>query len=114
MDEEDGKRFLVWRIIGLVLVMAQVTVSVLLMLSIIRMNVLVWWIVLLIGVGLMLLLAFSVVPLCLSKKRLIVLRILGMIISIACITGGILAFQYTNAFNGFLDKVSQVYCVYFG
>ena len=108
MDEEDGKRFLVWRIIGLVLVMAQVTVSVLLVLSIIRMNVLVWWIVLLIGVGLMLLLAFSVVPLCFSKKRLIVLRILGMIISIACVTGGLFAFQYTNAFNGFLDKVSQV------
>ena len=45
-------------------------------------------------------------PIIFRKKHFGVFRYICIIVSIICIAGSIFAFRYTNAMNGFLDKVS--------
>lgn len=102
------KKWRLWLWWGeLVLMLAQVAMSVVLMLSLVRMDILKWQWLVLIGVGLVVMLALAVVPLCFRRKPMIALRIVGMVVSVVVIAGGIFALRYVNAFNGFLDKVSQ-------
>ena len=90
----------------LILALAQVAVSVILMSSLVRMNILKWQWIVLIGVGLLVLLVLTILPLFFRKKPIIAWRIVGMIVSVTVLTGGVFALRYVNAFNGFLDKIT--------
>ncbi|MBR3236565.1 LCP family protein [Candidatus Saccharibacteria bacterium] len=99
------KRRILWYI-GAALVAVQAVTSVLLAVSIIRMEILEMWVVILIIVSLILLLMICMAPIIFRKKHFGVFRYICIIVSIICIAGSIFAFRYTNAMNGFLDKVS--------
>lgn len=101
------KNYLVWRIIGLLLTLAQAVVSVMCLVSVARLHILDSWVVVLAAVILAVLLVLCVTMFFVKKKPLLALRVLCMVVSAACIAGGIFALRYTNAFNAFLDKVSS-------
>lgn len=103
----ESKKYLVWRIIGAVLVVAQVIVSALLLISLIKMGILAQWILWLIAIGLVVLGAICAIPLFIKKKSILVVRILCMILSVLVIAGGIFAYRYAEAFNSFLDRISS-------
>lgn len=98
---------LIWRIVSSVFVLAQIVVSVLCLIALYRMNILESWIVAL-ATGLLVVVAgLCLIPVFI-KKPIIVTRIICMIVSVACIAGGVFALRYMQAFNSFLDKVSLV------
>lgn len=107
MKERLSKNYLVWRILGAVLVLVQVVVSVLFMISLIKMGILKQWMVWLVVIGLIVACAICMVPVFVKKKAMIVARILCMVLSALVVAGEIFVYQYTNAFNVFLDKVSS-------
>ena len=93
--------------IDIALVIAQAVVSVILAVSLIRMNILEMWIVCLTIAVLVILLAVCIVPLFLKKKKLIAWRVINIIISIVCIAGGIFALRYTGSLNSLFDKIAD-------
>lgn len=96
---------IIWRIISSVFVLAQIVVSVLCLIALYRMNILESWIVAL-ATGLLVVVAgLCLIPVFI-KKPIIVTRIICMVVSVACIAGGVFALRYMQAFNSFLDKVS--------
>lgn len=111
MEEESTtkakqkKKGMVWWVMCLVLMMVQTAVSALLAMSLLKTSILSQWIVataIAVLVGLWLV---TVVPL-FFKKRLLPVRIINIVLSVACVVGGVFALRYTNAVNSFLDKVS--------
>ena len=78
-----------------------------LIISLIRMNILEAWIVALVTGLLVVVAGLCLIPVFI-KKPIIVTRIICMIVSVACIAGGVFALRYMQAFNSFLDKVSLV------
>ena len=85
----------------------QTAVSVILVASIIKMGILnVKWVALIIA-GLAVALILVALGLFLPKKAKKTIYTICSILSIAVIAGCIFAYQYTNSFNSFLDKISQ-------
>ncbi|MBR3143743.1 LCP family protein [Candidatus Saccharibacteria bacterium] len=101
-----SRESLIWRIIGLVLALAQVAVSALLVISLIRINILESWIVA-VAIGLLVILfALCMVPVFIKRKKYYAMRIMCMVVSVVVIVGGIFAFRYTDSLNNLLDKVA--------
>lgn len=101
------KQILIWRIVGGVLLVAQVLISTLLAVSLIKIGILEQWLVMLIIIGLIVLSVVCIIPLFIKKKLSIGLRVICVVISLVTIVGGMFAFRYTDAFDAFLDKVSM-------
>jgi len=102
----DTKKGL-WKGFGIALVAAQAVTSILLMISIIAAKILTGQIVFIIGAVLLVLLAMSALKLIFEKNASQGSKIACAAISIVCIIGTIFVFRYSNAFNGFLDKVTS-------
>ena len=96
-----------WRGFGIALVATQAVTSILLMISIIVAKILTGQIVFIIGAVLLVLLAMSAIKLIFEKNASQGSKIACAAISIVCIIGTIFVFRYSNAFNGFLDKVTN-------
>ena len=111
MSEFSKKQFnskkTLWKGFGAVLVGAQAVTSILLMVSIIAAKILTGQVVAIIGAVLVVLLAMSALKLIFEKNASEGSKIACVAISIVCIIGTVLAFRYSNAFNGFLDKVTS-------
>ncbi len=95
-----------WKGFGIALVATQAVTSILLMVSIIAAKILTGQIVFIIGAVLLVLLAMSAIKLIFEKNASQGSKIACAAISIVCIIGTIFVFRYSNAFNGFLDKVT--------
>lgn len=95
-----------WKGFGAVLVGAQAVTSILLMVSIITAKILTGQVVAIIGAVLLVLFAMSALKLIFEKNASEGSKTACVAISIVCIIGTVLAFRYSNAFNGFLDKVT--------
>lgn len=100
------KQTLVWRVIEGILLVAQVTVSIILASSLIKIGIFENWVVFLTIIGLAVLCIISAIPLLIKRRLIIVLRIIGILLSIIVITSGVFVLRYTNALDAFLDKVS--------
>lgn len=100
------KQTLVWRVIEGILLVAQVAVSIILALSLVKIGIFENWIVFLVIIGLTVLCIISAIPLFIKRKMIITLRIIGILLSIIVTAGGLFALRYTNAFDAFLDRVS--------
>ncbi|MBR3138443.1 LCP family protein [Candidatus Saccharibacteria bacterium] len=98
---------LAWIVIKTLFVLAQLVVFVLLSISLIRMGVLTGWLVALIIGVLGLLLLFNIVGLLVRQKTSLAMQIICTVVSAICIAGGIFALRYTDAFNGFLNKITE-------
>lgn len=102
----SSKKSLIWRIIGLALALVQVVVSVMLVISLIRMNILETWIVA-VAIGLLVILsALCMVPVFIKRKKYYAMRLMCMVVSVVVIAGGIFAFRYTESLNNLFDKIS--------
>ena len=96
-----------WKGLGALLVAAQAITSVMFLISLITMNIISgFWIAVVIAV-LVVLLGFSAIKLLLQNKVSTVTKVICGIISVACIAGTIVAFRYTNAFNSFVNKITN-------
>ncbi|MBR2709072.1 LCP family protein [Candidatus Saccharibacteria bacterium] len=97
----------VYRVVALLLAVAQLVVATICVVSLVRMDFLETWMIVLVAGVFAILFVICIMPLVVWKrKKLIPLRIICMIISITCIAGGIFALRYTDSINAFLDKVS--------
>ena len=92
--------------IGLLILLAQAAVSILLIISVIRLNILETWITSLVIGALILLFILCGVPLLFRKRPMWALRIICVLVSVLCIGGGAFALRYTESFNTFFDKIS--------
>ena len=97
----------VWIILKAILVIIQAIVSVLLVISLIRMGIIGTWIIAIVAVVLLILLVLNVIVLVVMKKTKVWMQIVCTIIAMICIGGGIFTYRYTNAFNSFLDRISS-------
>lgn len=95
-----------FRALGFGLVAAQFITSALLVVSLITTNVLHKRLIILITIVLALLALLSGAKLLTKKQVSKPTKVACTIISLACIAGSIVAFRYSNAFNGFLDKIT--------
>ena len=93
--------------IGLLLVGAQIITSVLLMVSLITMNIISGKWIFLVGGVLLILAALSIIKLIAQKKASLGSKIACGTISIVAIVLSVFALRYTDAFNGFLNKVTK-------
>lgn len=93
--------------VGLLLVGAQIITSVLLMVSLITMNIISGKWIFLVGGVLLILAALSIIKLIAQKKASLGSKIACGMISIVAIILSIFALRYTDAFNGFLNKVTK-------
>lgn len=99
---------ILYKTLRVLLVAVQTAVSVILVASIIKMGILnAKWVALIIA-GLTVSLILVALGLFLPKKAKKTIYTICSILSIAVIAGCIFAYQYTNSFNNFLDKISQV------
>lgn len=107
--ESERTRFTpIWRSAKFLLVVAQFITSVLLMVSLISTNILSGkWIFLASGI-LVVLFAFSAFILLKRKKVSVFTEVICGLLSVTAIVLSVVAFRYTDAFNGFLNKVTQV------
>lgn len=93
--------------VGLLLVGAQILTSVLLMVSLVTMNILTGrWIALAGGV-LAILAILSAIKLLFQKHASVAAKVACGAISVIAIVLSVFALRYTDAFNGFLNKVTQ-------
>lgn len=96
-----------WKGLSALLVGAQAVTSVMFLISLITMNIISgFWIAVVIAV-LVVLLGFSAIKLLLQNKVSTITKVICEIISVACIAGTIVAFRYTSAFNGFVNKITN-------
>lgn len=93
-------------IIAALLVAAQAVVSVLLVVSVFRMNVLPVWANIAFTVVMAISFIICALPLIFTKKRWLVFRVICIILSVLCVGGGVFALRYTDSINAFLDKIS--------
>lgn len=89
-----------------VLLVAQLIVSVAVMVSLIGTNILPIWLIVAFGVLLAGILALNVMKLLVQKNDSLTAKIICAVLAVVCIAGGIFAMRYTDAFNGFLGKIS--------
>ncbi len=86
----------------------QAVLSVLLVISVFRMNVLPTWAAAVFAVTMAVSFIICILPIVFPKKKWIPFRVICFIISLLCIGGSIFALRYTDSINSFLDKVSFV------
>lgn len=98
---------IIWRGVGLVVVVAQAIISFMLVISMINTGIVASWITILVAIVLTALLTFNVVKLLVQNKTSTVTRIVCMVLGIICIIGGVFAMRYTGAFNEFLNRVTE-------
>ena len=96
----------IWFYLRIGIIVVQAIASVVFLVSLISMNILGMKWVVLIGLVLLALLAFCGIMLLSKKGTNKIVQEICIVISALCIAGSILAFQYTNAFNGFLSRVT--------
>lgn len=106
-DDEPVRTNPFWRSAKFVLVVAQFVTSVLLMVSLISTNILSGKWIFLAGFILVVLFAFSTFMLLKRKKVSVFTEAICGLLSVAAIVLSVVAFRYTDAFNGFLNKVTQ-------
>ena len=97
----------IWRALGFVLVLAQTISSVLLIISLLNTNVLNSTILIIVAIILISLLIICATKLFIQKSPSTSARIICAIISIICIAASIFALRYTDAINGFLNKITE-------
>lgn len=96
-----------WPILGLILVAAQIITSVLLMISLITMNIISGRWIALVGGILTILAILSAIKLLFHKNASNASKIACGTVSVIAIVLSIFALRYTDAFNGFLNKVTE-------
>ena len=96
-----------WPILGLILVAVQIITSVLLMISLITMNIISGRWIALVGGILTILAILSAIKLLFHKNASNVSKIACGTVSVIAIVLSIFALRYTDAFNGFLNKVTE-------
>lgn len=102
-----GRTPAIWRSLGFILVAVQTVTSVLLMVSLITMNIISGPIIFLVAGVLLILLAFSTIKLLVQKKTAVFTKVACSLISLICIILSVFAYQYTDAFNSFLNKITD-------
>ena len=106
-NDKVNKKRTAWKGLGLLLVGAQAITSILLMVSLISMNIISGQWIFLVGGVLVVLLALSGIKLIAQERTSIATRIACGAISVVCVALSIFALRYTDAFNTFLNKVTQ-------
>lgn len=108
MDEvkKDNKN-LVWKGVGSILVIIQAVTSVLLLISLISMNIISGYLVALMILLLIVFLGLSVIKLILQKRASTAGKVFSGVVSVVAIALSIFALRYTDAFNGFLNKITN-------
>ena len=96
-----------WPILGLILVAVQIITSVLLMISLITMNIISGRWIALVGGILTILAILSAIKLLFHKNASNASKIACGAVSVIAIVLSIFALRYTDAFNGFLNKVTE-------
>ena len=94
-------------VIGLLFAVAQAVVSVLLVVSVFRMNVLPDWANIIFAFVMAVIFIICALPLVFYRKRWTAFRIICIILSFLTIGGGVFALRYTDSINAFLDKISM-------
>lgn len=107
IEKEPIKKNKNWKGVGALLVTAQAITSILFLVSLITMNIISGALIALTIAVLIVLFGFSVIKLLLQNKVSNITKIICGIISVVCIAGTIVAFRYTNAFNGFVNKITN-------
>ena len=93
--------------VGLLLVGAQIITSVLLMISLITMNILTGKWIALVGGILTILAILSTIKLLFQKHASVAAKVACGLISVIAIVISVFALRYTDAFNGFLNKITK-------
>lgn len=93
--------------LGLVLVGAQIITSVLLMISLITMNIISGHWIILVGGILTIFVILSAIKLLFQKHASLSAKVACGFVSVIAIVLSVFALRYTDAFNGFLNKVTQ-------
>ena len=93
--------------LGIILVVVQIITSIVLMVSLITMNIISGKWILLVGGILTILVILSAVKLIFQKKASNGAKIACGAVSVIAIVMSVFALRYTDAFNGFLNKVTQ-------
>ena len=102
-----SRKRIAWKVFAGLLTLAQVVVSVMLVVSLISTGIIETWIVVLVGAVLLGLLVLSVVELLIHSDASNTSRVICVILSFICIIAGVVGLQYTGAFNDFLGKVTE-------
>ena len=105
--KEDERVNMVWRGMGVLLVTVQAIVSVMLIVSLMKMGVIANWIIVLIGIFLGIVLALNVVILLVLKKVNVIARIVCLVLGLVAIVGCLMVMRYADAFSGFLNRVTE-------
>ena len=95
-----------WFGVKLLLVAIQLIVSLLLIISLIKMEIVENWIIVVISLILAVLLVLNIIILLVFRRSKIWAQVLCSVVAIICVVGGIFALKYTDAFNGFLNKIT--------
>ena len=98
---------IIWRGVGLVVVVAQAIISFMLVISMINTGIVASWITILVAIVLAALLTFNIIKLLVQNKTSTATKIVCMVLGIICIIGGVFAMRYTGAFNEFLNRVTE-------
>lgn len=93
--------------VGLLLVGAQIITSALLMISLITMNILTGKWIALVGGILVVLAILSAIKLLFQKHASVAAKVACGLISVIAIVLSVFALRYTDAFNGFLNKITK-------
>lgn len=104
---EMPRREIVNKTVGIILVAVQVITSIVLMVSLITTNILGGKWILLVGGIFAILAILSAVKLIFQKKASNGAKVACGIVSVIAIVLSVFAFRYTDAFNGFLNKVTK-------
>ena len=105
--KEDERVNMVWRGAGMLLVVAQAIVSIMLIVSLMKMGVIANWIIVMIGIFLGIELALNVVILLVLKKANVIARIVCLVLGLVAIIGCLMVMRYADAFSGFLNRVTE-------
>ncbi len=105
MKKENSKT--IWRVVGAIVVVVQAIVSVMVVASLINTNVVTGWITVVVGIILAILLGVNVAMLLVRQKSMVATKVIGIGIGVICVVAGIFAMRYTDAFNGFLNKITE-------
>lgn len=106
-DKKD-KQNLVWRVLGAVLVFLQFAVSVMLIVSMLNMGFVASWVIVLVVVILLALFGLNLFVLVIKRDSSVVGKVICAVIAVICIIGGCFAMRFTDAFNDFLSKVTEL------
>lgn len=96
-----------WRWVRYTLVGGQTLVTVMLLVSLISMNILDWWLILIVMVVMFGSVVFNILQLSATKEPKRPTKITCSAVAITCIVVGAIALRYTGALNAFLDKVTR-------